>query len=394
MTHQFAHAMLPEASHDESARQDFTASLKRHISAEVTPGNRAVAERRAVPAFRQQHGRAPRTRGEMRGALEREDYHQMWGSLTRLAQEQMWHSVEESVARQVPELASRWRSNGRAKGSLHLDSSLEAPGYMSAVDIHCMPGGYASEVVGGDVRAGAIFDRGTFLNVCGTQGAMHDARGRTAVAYLLTDHAELNPARILDMGCSVGQATLPYAAHFPNAEVHAIDVAAPLLRYAHGRAESVGRTVHFSQQNAEATDFPGGHFDLIVSHLLFHETSTRALPRIIHECHRLLRPGGVMVHLELGLPYKDLDLFEEVMHDWQTRNNGEPFWTTINTTDTVAIARAAGFGRAESGYLRRVDDPRTERVHLGPKAAAAAGHVFPQGDRGRDEFYFVLSAVK
>ena len=127
---------------------------------------------------------------------------------------------------------------------------------MSAVDIHCMPGGYASEVMDQDVRAAAIFDRGTFLNVCGTQGAMHDARGRTAVAYLLTEHADLKPARILDMGCSVGQATLPYATYYPHAEVHAIDVAAPLLRYAHARAESVGRAVHFSQQNAERTDFP------------------------------------------------------------------------------------------------------------------------------------------
>lgn len=394
MTHQLVHAMLPRANHDEAARQEFTATLKRHISSDVTPGNRHVAERRAVPAFRKAHGRAPASRGELRAAIQREDYYQMWGSLTRLAQEQMWASVEESVARQVPDLARRWQSNGRAKGSLRLDPAVKPPPYMSAVDIHCMPGGYVSEVMDDDVRAGAIFDRGTFLNVCGTQGAMHDARGLTAVAYLLTDHADLNPGRILDMGCSVGQATLPYAAYYPDAQVHAIDVAAPLLRYAHGRAESVGRAVHFSQQNAEHTDFPDGHFDLIVSHLLFHETSTSALPRIIHECHRLLRPGGVMVHLELGLPYKDMSLFEEVMHDWQTRNNGEPFWTSINTTDTVAIAHGAGFGRAECGYLRRVDNPLAELTHLGPRGAAAAGHVFPQGDRGRDEYYFVLSAVK
>jgi SAM-dependent methyltransferase len=394
MTHQLVHAMLPRANHDEAARQEFTATLKRHISSDVTPGNRHVAERRAVPAFRKAHGRAPASRGELRAAIQREDYYQMWGSLTRLAQEQMWDSVEESVARQVPDLARRWQSNGRTKGSLRLDPAVKPPPYMSAVDIHCMPGGYVSEVMDDDVRAGAIFDRGTFLNVCGTQGAMHDARGLTAVAYLLTDHADLNPGRILDMGCSVGQATLPYAAYYPDAQVHAIDVAAPLLRYAHGRAESVGRAVHFSQQNAEHTDFPDGHFDLIVSHLLFHETSTSALPRIIHECHRLLRPGGVMVHLELGLPYKDMSLFEEVMHDWQTRNNGEPFWTSINTTDTVAIAHGAGFGRTECGYLRRVDNPLAELTHLGPRGAAAAGHVFPQGDRGRDEYYFVLSAVK
>ena len=58
---------------------------------------------------------------------------------------------------------------------------------------------------------------------------------------------------------------------YPNAEVHAIDIGAPLLRYAHARAEALGKKVHFSQQNAEHTHFPDGSFDLIVSHIFPHE---------------------------------------------------------------------------------------------------------------------------
>src|SRR5205807_7337786 len=85
--------------------------------------------------------------------------------------------------------------------------------------------------------------------------------------------------------------TLPYVDAYPEAEVHAIDVAAPMLRYAHARAEALGRRVHFSQQNAESTNFRDESFDLIVSHILLHETSAKAVRNIVRECHRLLRKG-------------------------------------------------------------------------------------------------------
>ena len=53
--------------------------------------------------------------------------------------------------------------------------------------------------------------------------------------------------------------------------------------------------MHFSQQNAESTDFESGSFDLVISHIMLHETSKSALVRIMKECRRLLRPGGVIV---------------------------------------------------------------------------------------------------
>ncbi|WP_457825662.1 methyltransferase domain-containing protein, partial [Staphylococcus aureus] len=74
--------------------------------------------------------------------------------------------------------------------------------------------------------------------------------GDTTIAWIKANHPEFAPRRILDMGCAVGHSTLPYCDAWPEAEVHAIDVGAPVLRYAHARAESLGKTVHFSQQNA------------------------------------------------------------------------------------------------------------------------------------------------
>lgn len=78
--------------------------------------------------------------------------------------------------------------------------------------------------------------------------------------------------------------------------MHGIDVGGPQVRYAHGRAESLGVAAHFSQQDATATDFPDGHFDLVVSILLTHECPQPVIRALFKEAHRLLAPGGFTMH--------------------------------------------------------------------------------------------------
>ena len=75
-------------------------------------------------------------------------------------------------------------------------------------------------------------------------------------------------------------------------------MSAPCLRNGHARAVAMGKAVRFSQQNAEELQFPDNSFDLVVSHALLHETSHKAIRRIFRETHRVLRPGGVMAHLD------------------------------------------------------------------------------------------------
>src|SRR3546814_19104901 len=77
--------------------------------------------------------------------------------------------------------------------------------------------------------------------------------------------------------------TLPYVDAYPEAEVHAIDLSAPSLRFAHARAESLGKAVHFRQANAEHAPYGDGSFDLVVSHILLHELSCGALDRVRSE---------------------------------------------------------------------------------------------------------------
>jgi 2-polyprenyl-3-methyl-5-hydroxy-6-metoxy-1,4-benzoquinol methylase len=310
-----------------------------------------------------------------------EPYYQMFSALLRTSQEMMWSSCQKPVERDLRSLNARvGKGKARRKGTVRLDPSLEVPKYHRAVDIHCQPGGYHIEYEEGDASAGMVYDRAVHIYAMGQMGPFNDDIGASVARWLREQHPDFRPRRILDMGCSVGHSTLPYAQAYPKTELHAIDVAAPMVRYAHARAEDLGVAVHFSQQNAEQTDFENGSFDLIVSHILLHETAERALHNIIRECHRLLRPGGLMIHAETP-PYRQMDAFDAFMLDWDTRNNNEPFWARSHEIDLKKLSRSGGF------------DPALEFETLIPSAfqiaKAQRSHVFQGGDFGGGGFWFI-----
>jgi SAM-dependent methyltransferase len=343
MFEQVTHDVLPRPDHDELARQHFVKSFKLHIATKVVPGNKAVYEARVRPAFERAKGREPANRHEIREAMAEDVYFQLWGSLFRCSQELGWHCVETSVDRQLPDLITK-AAEAKGPGSLTLDAGLKVPAYLEAVDFHAMPGGYHREYADNDVAAGAIYDRGAFIYSMGSWGPRLDAMGLRTVSVIREAFPDFRPARILDMGCSVGHSTLPYCDAFPDAEVHAIDVAAPLLRYGHARASSLGKAVHFAQQDAEHTKFPDASFDLIVSHILVHEMPAQAIRNLMAECHRLLRPGGLTLHVDLSI-YRDMHPFDEAMLDWDTYYNNEPFWAVIRQMEPADLMAGAGFRR-------------------------------------------------
>lgn len=105
----------------------------------------------------------------------------------------------------------------------------------------------------------------------------------------------------------------------------------------------MGRRLSLSQRRAETTGFEDGSFDLILSHILFHETSAKAVPEILRECRRLLAPGGVMLHLDLPPPDALPDVFTKVVFDGDAYYNNEPFWMRMHELDWPAMLYDAGF---------------------------------------------------
>jgi len=360
--------MFPNATHDEQARQDFLKSLRIHVTGRFHSGNATLFERKVAPEFEGARGRPPQSRKEIREAMAIEPHSQWWGSLLRTTQEMLYDTVGPSIERQLPELIERSKQYRGRLGSLTLDPTLTIPRYHTAVDIHCKPGGYHTELCADDVFAGAEFDRTLHLYSMGGLGPLTDDVGVSTASWLREQHPDFRPARILDMGCTIGHSTLPWVDAYPEADVFANDVAAPCRRYGHARAEALGRKVHFSQQNAERTSFADQSFDVVLSQIMMHETSAKALPAIFRECHRLLKPGGFMLHCEAidrGTP------FDKYYSEWMSHFNNEPFIGSVQDVDFVRTATHAGFEPAAvfetmlpSRYKSRASEGKTVPVYF------------------------------
>lgn len=364
------HPMMAVSSHDEQAEQNFMLSLKAHVFAALEPQLRAVTLAEAAEAKRA--GEEPNLQ-VMRRRMESKPIYQNWVSSMRATQELMWQTAGDCVDRQEYELEAI-AARAPELGSVRTNPDFVVPRYLAASDTHMMPGSYYTDPTGHDVRQGALFDKAASLYAMGRQGGvMSEMRGHTVIKHMFERFPDIEPKRILDMGCTVGNSTCGVARTFPNAEVHAIDVGASLLRYAHARAAHLGVSVHFSQQSAEETDFPDGYFDLVYSCAMVHETSAKAFPRILQESRRLVRPGGVVIHLEVPFRAEDTDEFDLLRADYETRFNCEPFWFGAVSTDLAAAFRAAGFTEVAAGY---------QDAAFGP---VARGDVKPGGFGGTNK---------
>lgn len=382
-TSQYRHGLLADMNHDENARQEFVKSFKLFLAHKVSPGNKKVYEEKVRPQLQEQG--KPESIPEITRLMKKQEYYQFWSSLQRSSQEMMWTSVQIPVERQLGQLIDKAReiTKDGALGSLTLDPSLAIPNYHSSIDIHCMPGGYHTELCEDDVAAGAVYDRGVYIYAMGRMGPFNNDIGASTAKWLKENHSEFKPKRILDLGCSVGHSTLAWAEYYPDAEIYAIDIGAPIVRYAHARAESLGVKVHFHQMNAEELSFPDDYFDVVSGSILMHETSTKAVPRIFSECHRVLATGGVMLQVETP-PYRDLDPYDAFMLDWDTRNNNEPFWRASHNIEPVKACVKAGF-----------DEDKVFEV-LAPSAfeSKLSTNVFQGGDFGGGGQWYVYGAWK
>ncbi len=366
---QRVHDALPVPTHDESARQDFVASLRQYSARTVGAANYRLYKARIEPAFKAEHGRLPKDGEEVRPLMTSDPYYQFWSATHRNSQEMMWDSVIDTVERRRPELVEKV-VEPQPLGSLRLHPEMDVPRYHSAYDIHLQPGGYHTEQGEEDVAAGAIYDLGVPLYALGAMGRENNSTGDTLVNFYRNAYPDAEPERVLDLGCAIGNSTVPWAKAYPEAEVHGIDVAAPCLRYGHMRANALGVDVHLSQQNAETTDFPDNHFDVIASALLFHETSRSAVPRIFKECLRILKPGGVMIHFD-GFSTAPVEPVLEFLSLWEVYNNNENFLATLKKMDVLQLCKEMGFSSVSfepSPYITdlppRSDVKKTDKGYM------------------------------
>jgi SAM-dependent methyltransferase len=366
------HELLARPDHDEVARQAFVVALKQGLNRSLRSGNEALYQAVVEPALAA--GTAGPAREAIRDAMYGQSAYRSWCALNRGAQEMMWEAVGAPIRRERARLeaaAHRLAAEGAAGGSLDLDPGFDPPRGVTAMDIHLQPGGYALDLGEGDLTAGALYEAGGNLYAFGQGIGRSDSKAAHVQRFIAARWPGFSPRRILDMGCSAGSASVPHALAYPGAQVHAIDVGAGMLRYAHARAAALGAAVHFHQRDCVATGFPDGHFDLVVSHNLMHESSDATRRGMLRETWRLLAPGGVFVHQDVPLRFAGLSEFRKFELSWDTRNNNEPFWEVYANADLDADLAAAAIPRDRTwvGHLPQSDGSLPWFVACGSRPA-------------------------
>lgn len=330
---------------EEISRESFVLSLKKQININYGPKLKNIYEEKVYPKFKKLNKRSPKNRSEIRKEMNSQSEFQIWGSLWSSSQELMWEAIGDEIYRQIPELNLRAKIK-KPKGSLKINKNFKLPSYVTSVDIHGMPGGYMlnhnkDDIIAGLYCEGAhrIYSKGQGVSMGGFK--VMDI----LIQNLKQKYKNLMPHKILDIGCNIGRTSIAIKNIFPKAQVFGIDVSPGVIRYAHARAENLDSSINFSVQNGEKTDFKENFFDLILSGTLLHETSFKAVYNIFRECHRILKPGGIMSHLEVGVRNKDMsdDLFGQWYKDWSTHYNSEPFWGKFHDMDMIKPMVRGGF---------------------------------------------------
>jgi ubiquinone/menaquinone biosynthesis C-methylase UbiE len=111
---------------------------------------------------------------------------------------------------------------------------------------------------------------------------------------------DLQPKRILDVGCGIGIATRELARMYPEAEVIGVDMSPPLVRFARRQAERDGVTnVRFYHRDfADLDCFEDESFDVVMEAYCLHEVPTFQGKACLEEMTRLVRPGGRLVFVD------------------------------------------------------------------------------------------------
>ena len=180
-------------------------------------------------------------------------------------------------------------------------------------------------------RAAGSFDGADFL--------------QTEVRNRLLDRLKwlrLEPERVLDLGAGTGRALPGLAAHFPAAELIALDLTEDMLRVA-ARREGVSPLLICG--NASRLPLADASVDVVFSSLMIHWSTS--LDSLFAEVRRVLRYPGVFSFATLGP-----GSFRELREAWQAVDDGAHVMPFPEMT-------ALGTGLLRAGLAEPVIDVET-----------------------------------
>ncbi|MFN8535631.1 MAG: methyltransferase domain-containing protein [Dehalococcoidia bacterium] len=318
------------AEREDDSYLYFAEGLRSFTQKQVAP----VMTRIAEEALREA---PPRTLEDVKRTLDPLPIVASRNRLMRSTQEMKWVGINTTYRKREAELlAALDLADKSGPGSVQWDPNFDYPAYFKNSRFHLQPGGYWT-----DPLAGFFYHYGTKVFFTGRNN--DDDLQRDLIA-LVPPPEDGQVRRIVDLGCSAGQSATALKERFPNAEVWGTDISAPMVRYGHLRAATMGLDVHFAQMPAEDLKFTDGSVDLVWAFILFHELPVEVGHQVVREAYRVLRPGGIFAMADFpNRPVSQEATVGGYTRDFDTNHNGERFGSGFVYSDLIGAMKSAGF---------------------------------------------------
>ena len=151
--------------------------------------------------------------------------------------------------------------------------------------------------------------------------------------------------RLLDIGCGTGRFLDFVKQAWPRLQVVGLDMSDAYVRHAKHHLRRWSRT-SFVVSKAEAIPLTDASQDAVTSIFLFHELPPKVRRSALHECARVLKPGGRLI-LQDSLQRDDRPDYEGLLQLFP-QNYHEPFYASYTKEDFAALASECGLVHVRS----------------------------------------------
>lgn len=138
-----------------------------------------------------------------------------------------------------------------------------------------------------------------------TLGREHVLRTETTRLAQITSGSS-----VLEVGCGTGTLTLAAKRQAgPTGQVFGIDVIPGMIEISQRKAAAAGEEITFQVGGIDRIPFVDGQFDVVLCSFMIFHMSDATRRNGIQEVHRVLKPGGQWLILDLALPKQPLQRF-------------------------------------------------------------------------------------
>jgi ubiquinone/menaquinone biosynthesis C-methylase UbiE len=181
-------------------------------------------------------------------------------------------------------------------------------------------------------------------------GGVADAMRRRILPPLkreLNQFQEQSQIRILDVACGTGRTLKFIRSALPKASLFGIDLSPAYLRKANQLlSQNPGELPQLLQANAEELPYVDNYFHAVTSVFLFHELPAPVRQKVIQECFRVLKPGGIFIICD-SIQMIDSSEFVDMMNGF-TKTFHEPYYKNYTTDNLIDRLEKVGFENIET----------------------------------------------